>query len=83
MRDAAQFGIKEIRRGDADPAPNKLQAERKIWLSFDGSSMTIHDALHGQMTSPSRLTMAGAQLGRVDINGVDQVITANQENKRV
>ena len=76
MRDDTRFGIKEVRRGDSEPAPDKLALARRLWLSFDGTVLTVHDRLQGDISRASRLTMSHpAQLGRVDIDGGDQLIT--------
>ena len=76
MRVDTRFGIKEIRRGDSEPAPDKLALNRRLWLSFDGSAVTVSDQIHGEISRASRLAMlAPAALGRVDLNGNDQLIT--------
>lgn len=72
----SRFSIKEIRRGDSDPAPDKLSLQRRLWLHFDGSGMSMNDRIQGEISRTARLSMgAGAALGRVDIAGQDQVIT--------
>ncbi|MFZ6750697.1 hypothetical protein [Undibacterium sp. Ren11W] len=81
MRSDSSFGLKEIRRGDSEPAPDKLALERQLWMSFDGSVISISDRLHGDISRASRLNMGGlAQLGRVDIAGQDQLITRGSDN---
>ncbi|MFZ4625107.1 MAG: hypothetical protein ACOYNF_12830 [Rhodoferax sp.] len=76
MRPGASFGLKQVRRGDSDPAPDKLSLTRRLWLSFDGSTLTLRDRIQGEMNRNSRLEMSGlAQLGRVNIDGQDQLIT--------
>ncbi len=80
MRPGAAFGFKEIRRGDSDPAPDKLALERRLWLSFDGSTLTMSDRILGDISRASRLAMAApAQLGRVDVGGQDQLITRGSD----
>lgn len=80
MRAGASFGLKEIRRGDSDPAPDKLTLARRMWLSFDGRSMSISDRIQGEMSRASRLSMGNAvQLGRVDVAGHDQLITRGSD----
>lgn len=81
MRAESSFGLKEIRRGDSEPAPDKLALERRLWMSFDGSSITISDRLQGDISFASRLNMGAlAQLGRVDIAGQDQLITRGSDH---
>ena len=70
------FSLVERRRGDADPPPNQLSLERRMWLDFDGKGMTTSDRLSGTLSRDSRLTMGDPTvLGRVAIGGKDQFIT--------
>ena len=81
MRADTQFGLKEIRRGDSEPAPDKLTLDRRLWLSFDGSTMTVSDRVQGEISRASRLSMnAPAQLGRADVDGQDQLVTRGSDN---
>lgn len=76
MRPKASFGLKQVRRGDSDPAPDKLTLKRRLWLGFDGASMTARDSIAGDISRGTRLTLIGkGQLGRVDVAGQDQLIT--------
>lgn len=70
------FTLAERRRGDADPAPDRLALNRDLWLDFDGGGLTIHDTLSGTLHSGWRLEMPGpTTLGRVSVDGNDQLIT--------
>ena len=81
MRADTQFGLKEIRRGDSEPAPDKLTLDRRLWLSFDGRTMTVSDRIQGEISRASRLSMnAPAQLGRADVDGQDQLVTRGSDN---
>ena len=65
-----------LKRGDPEPAPNHLTVHRTLWLDSNGQGMTIKDALSGTVTLQPRLTMQSpAKLGRMVINGRDQLIT--------
>jgi len=66
----------EQRRGDPEPAPNRLQLTRELWLDFDGGGWTVRDTIGGELTRGWRLD-AGADLvpGRVLLNGEPQFIT--------
>lgn len=66
----------ETRRGDPDPAPDRLTLARELWLDFDGKGWTVQDSIGGQLTRGWRLD-AGADLapGRVLLNGEPQFIT--------
>ncbi|MCH8622360.1 hypothetical protein [Undibacterium sp. TS12] len=80
MQADTAFNFKEIRRGDSDPAPDKLSLQRRLWLSFDGSVLSISDAITGDINRSSRLSMSEiAQLGRVGMAGQDRVITRGND----
>jgi hypothetical protein len=63
------------RRGEPDPAPNRLQLQREMWLDLDGRAYTIRDRISGTMNRDWRLSLASGQLGRVVVAGNDQLIT--------
>jgi len=66
----------ESRRGDPDPLPDRLTIARALWLDFDGRGYTVQDRIGGTLSRSWRLDMNGpAELGRVAIDGVDQLIT--------
>ena len=68
--------LKTIRRGDPQPEPNQLNLKRTFWLDFDGGGYTVNDHIIGSMTQGWRLeTLPEMQLGRVGINGVNQLVT--------
>jgi len=76
MRQGETMRLVEKRRGDAEPAPDRLSLERVLWLDFDGGGFTIHDLVTGTMTRSWRLEMPSpATLGRVAVGGADQVVT--------
>ncbi|HKV10335.1 MAG TPA: hypothetical protein VJ725_19495 [Thermoanaerobaculia bacterium] len=64
------------RRGDADPAPDRLTLARVLWLDFDGGGYTWADQLTGTLARSWRLEMAPpVRLERVAVAGREQVIT--------
>lgn len=67
----------EQRRGDSSPAPDQLNLDRNYWLDFDGSGYTINDNIIGTLSSSRRLDMkTPIKLGRVSVNGDNQLITS-------
>ena len=69
--------IEEKKRGDAGPRPNQIELKRNIWLDEDGKNFTILDHLKGTVTKSWRIDAAPPMHpGRVNINGVDILITA-------
>ncbi|MES2041502.1 MAG: hypothetical protein V4495_27105 [Pseudomonadota bacterium] len=80
MHAGSTFSFKEIRRGDSDPAPDKLSLQRRLWLSFDGTTLTMSDQIKGDISHSNRLTMGNvAQLGRISVSGQDQLITRGND----
>lgn len=73
----AKMILKEVRRGDSDPAPDRLNLRRAWWLDFDGRGFTIQDKITGTMSRQWHLAMdKTGLLGRVSVDGKDQLITA-------
>jgi hypothetical protein len=72
----------ETKRGDPQPAPDRLALRRSIWLDFDGRGYTVQDTIAGLMNSSWRLEMpAPSVLGRAAVEGADQFITALADPK--
>ena len=70
----------QSRRGNPEPAPDRLQLVRTLWLDFDGQGYTAHDEIGGTLSRSSRLEMAApAVLGRVAVDGEDQPVTRLKE----
>ena len=66
----------EKKRGDPEPAPDQLSLQRTFWLDFDGGGYTVRDQISGTINRSWRLDIAApAQLGRVAVDGQDQLIT--------
>ncbi len=80
-KDVMEFKL--VRRGDPDPAPDRLGLVRHLWLDMEGSGYTVRDLVSGTMTRGWRLE-AGDQLrlGRVAIDAVPQFITTLPASKR-
>ncbi|MGE0087724.1 MAG: hypothetical protein AB7S75_25210, partial [Desulfococcaceae bacterium] len=71
----ATLTLKQIRRGNENPAPDRLQLQRTWWLDFDGKGFTVQDHITGTMSSNWSLSMLpSTSLGRVSVNGTDQLI---------
>jgi len=79
----AMITFHETRRGDPDPAPDQLNLKRTWWLDFDGRGFTIHDEIAGSMSRQWYLAMnPPTNLGKVTIDGFDQLITAQGSEKK-
>lgn len=63
-----QLKLQEVRRGEAEPPPNQLRLQRTWWLALDGSGLTTHDVISGEMHRDWRLSAGPAlQLGQVAV----------------
>ncbi|NOT10894.1 MAG: hypothetical protein HOP23_03510 [Methylococcaceae bacterium] len=70
------MAFKVIRRGDPEPEPNQLTLTRQLWLDFNGKGYTVNDKISGKMTHGWRLNvLAAMQLGKVTLDGINQLIT--------
>ena len=79
----AVMTFEEIRRGDPDPAPDRLNLKRTWWLDFAGTGFTIQDRIGGTMSRQWYLAMnPPALLGRVSVDGADQLITSQGPEKK-
>ncbi|MDP2177319.1 hypothetical protein [Methylicorpusculum sp.] len=77
------FSFKIIRRGDAEQQPNQLSLTRKLWLDFDGRGYTVNDRITGMLSRGWRLdAQPGIQLGKVSLDGQNQLITVNKTNAK-
>jgi hypothetical protein len=73
----------EIRRGDPEPAPDQLHLKRTWWLDFNGKGLTVQDRIQGTMSRQWYLAMnRPGILGRVSIDGTDQLITSQGKDKK-
>jgi hypothetical protein len=69
--------LKELRRGDPQPAPDQLELHRRMWLDFNGRGFTLQDEIRGTLSRNWSIAVnAPMVLGRVAIDGREQVITA-------
>ena len=83
MKPGTVMRLVEKRRGNSDPAPDRLSLSRTWWLDFDGGGYTISDQITGVVQRSSRLDMGSeTTLGRVSMNGANQVITRNPSAKQ-
>ncbi len=73
----------QIKRGDPHPAPDQLTLDRSLWLRFDGTGYTIQDVIKGHKNTGWRLEIdASIVLGRVAVDGVEQLITRQKGSDR-
>ncbi|MGA1825941.1 MAG: hypothetical protein ACMUIP_14895, partial [bacterium] len=79
----ASVSFKLLKRGDPDPAPDRLELKKTFWLDFNGDGFTIQDKISGTLSRTWRLSMnPPAKLGRVLIDNKGQLITADEKTGR-
>ena len=77
------IAFKETSRGDANPSPDRLSLDRTWWLDFNGEAFSIRDYISGTMSTQWYLAMnPPVSLGRVTLDGVDQLITEQGADRK-
>ena len=78
----AGLALTEVRRGEAEPPPDALTLARELWLDPDGRGASVRDRFRGTLRATTRLDLLppGA-LGRIAVDGQDQLVTAHPETK--
>lgn len=76
------LALQEVRRGQAAPPPDDIRLSRVMWLDPDGRGATVHDDFTGTLQGTTRVdVLPPAQLGRVALEGQDQLVTSNPDTK--
>lgn len=71
-----EVGFVELRRGEAQPPPDRLNVDRTLWLGLDGETLSARDRIGGNIFEGGRLELASSgDLGRVQVGGQSQLIT--------
>ena len=78
----ASLAFAEVRRGEAEPPPDALTLARELWLDPDGRAAGVRDHFGGTLHATTRLDLRPpGMLGRIAIDGQDQLVTADPETK--
>jgi len=76
------LALKEVRRGEAEPPPDQLTLGRQLWLDADGRQASVRDDFGGLLRATTRLDLLPpGTLGRIAVDGQDQLVTGNPETK--
>ena len=76
LRPGEALRLTQVRRGDAEPAPDRLTLSRDLWLDFGGGGYTLRDRISGELTRTWRLEAGeGIDLGQVSVDGEPRFIT--------
>jgi hypothetical protein len=63
------------RRGDPNPAPNRLNFTRDLWLDLNGDGFTVRDNITGKLSQSWRIDLLHGELGQARLNDQPQLIT--------
>ena len=76
LRPGEALHLTQVRRGDAEPAPDRLTLSRDLWLDFGGGGHTLRDRISGELTRTWRIEAGeGIDLGQVLVDGEPRFIT--------
>ena len=80
MEPGSSLTLAERRRGEPEAPPDRLSLVREMWLDPSGRSLTVRDRFSGTLSGTTRLDLlAPGELGRVSVDGQDQLVTANPQ----
>ncbi len=83
MEPGETIRFEQTRRGNPDPAPDRLSLQRSLWLDFDGGGYTIRDEISGTLSRSWSLSMnPPVELGRVSTNGKDRLVTQTGNDRK-
>jgi hypothetical protein len=73
-----RLSLKQMRRGEPEPPPDRIQLQRELWLDLSGQGFTIRDHFSGSLARTWRLDVQRpGELGRAALDHAEQLITAN------
>ena len=74
--------LKEVRRGEPEPPPDRIRLRRELWLDLSGQAFTIRDRFSGILGRTWRLDVERpGDLGRAALDRAEQLITANPKTQ--
>ncbi len=77
-----RLAIKELERGEAVAAPDRIELAREMWLDLSGQGFTVRDQFAGTLSRTWRLDeSAPGLLGRVTVGGREELVTATAEGQ--
>ena len=69
------------RRGESTPPPSSLSLIRQVWLDEGGTGFSVLDDLSFSIGSARRIDLAEGELGRMTMDGADQLITLGPDGR--
>lgn len=83
MHPERRLELKTLRRGQPVPPPNRLRVKRRLMLDLDGRGYTVRDEVSGTMHRGWRMTLNEGELGRVEVQGKDVLLTQEGDGRGV
>jgi len=77
-----KLALKEVRRGEPEPPPDRIRLRRELWLDLSGQAFTVRDTFSGSLARTFRLDVQQpGVLGRAALDRTEQLITANPSSQ--
>jgi hypothetical protein len=77
-----KLALKEVRRGEPEPPPDRIRLRRELWLDLSGQAFTVRDSFSGSLARTWRLDVQKpGVLGRAALDRTEQLITANPSSQ--
>ena len=77
-----RLALKQVRRGEPEPPPDRIRLRRELWLDLSGQGFTVRDSFSGTLARTWRLDVQRpSELGRAALDRTEQLITANPKSQ--
>ena len=77
-----RLALKETRRGEPEPAPDRIQLSRELWLDLTGRAFTVRDRFSGSLSRTWRLDVQRpGELGRAALDRAEQLVTESPSSQ--
>jgi hypothetical protein len=77
-----RLALKEVRRGEPEPPPDRIRLRRELWLDLSGRGFSVRDSFSGSLARTWRLDLVPpGELGRAALDHTEQLITANPSSR--
>jgi hypothetical protein len=76
-----KLALKEVRRGEPEPPPDRIRLRRELWLDLSGLGYSVRDSFSGSLARTWRLDLLPpGVLGRAALDRTEQLVTANSSS---
>jgi hypothetical protein len=82
VENGQRLALKQVRRGEPEPPPDRIRLRRELWLDLSGQGFTVRDTFSGTLARTWRLDVQRpSELGRAALDRTEQLITANPRSQ--